>query len=67
MSGASDWAALARLADAIATSDNPVTKLFGRHPPQEFVEYTTASCACIHDDEREGAMLSDGAFVSLND
>lgn len=58
---ASDWDALCRLADAVGTADNTATQIRGRHPQQAAVDNGGAQAQCVHDDEFEGVVLSDGS------
>lgn len=61
MTGPSDWGALLRLADAVGAQANPVTQIRGRHPQQGAADNGGAQAQCVHDDEFEGVVLSDGS------
>lgn len=62
----SDWNALCRLADAVGTADNPVTQIRGRAPRQPVADNGGAQALCLHDDEFEGVVTSDGARHPLD-
>lgn len=62
----SDWNALCRLADAVGTTDNPVTQIRGRAPRQPVADNGGAQAVCSHDDEFEGVVTSDGARHPLD-
>lgn len=59
--GASDWGALLRLADELGTQGNPATQIRGRSPEQTAADSGGAQAQCIHDDDFEGVVLSDGS------
>lgn len=61
----SDWLALYRLADQAGTQANPVTQIRGAKPVHEFADNGGAQARCLHDDEFEGVVLSDGERVPL--
>ena len=63
---ASDWQSLYRLADATGTADNTVTQVRGLHPSVEFTDNGGAQARCLHDEEFEGIVLSDGTRVALD-
>jgi len=67
MSKPSNWTALCRLADATYTSEALVTQIRGRHPEAEIVDNGGAQARCIHDDEFEGVVLSNGERVALTE
>lgn len=61
----SDWLALYRLADACGSQTNPVTQIRGSKPIAESADNGGAQARCLHDDEFEGVVLSDGVRVPL--
>ena len=66
MTDPSDWHALARLADDVGTQEVPATQLRGRHPAEPVMDNGGAQARCIHDDEWEGVVLSDGTRIPLD-
>lgn len=66
MSDASDWGALLRLADLLGTQANPATQIRGRNPERAVADNGGAQARCLHDDEFEGVVLSDGTCHALN-
>lgn len=65
MSTPSDWDALYRLADGSGVATNVVTQIRGRSPIDESIESCGAQALCIHDDDFEGVVLSDGTRIPL--
>lgn len=63
----SDWHALFRLADSVGTAENTATQIRGRHPVSDVADNGGAQAVCIHDDEFEGVVLSDGSVYALMD
>jgi len=61
----SDWGALLRLADAIGSALNPVTQVRGIAPPHPVADNGGAQAVCLHDDEFEGVVTSDGVRHAL--
>lgn len=59
--GPSDWLALYRFADSIGTPHNSVTQIRGRQPLHPTADNGGAQAVCIHDDDFEGLVLSDGS------
>lgn len=56
----SDWNTLMRLADAVGKQANPVTQIRGRNPPQPVADNGGAQAVCVHDEDWEGVVTSDG-------
>jgi hypothetical protein len=60
-----DWNALQRLADQVGTVANPACILYGRNPPVEFTDNGGAQARCIHSDDAECVVTSDGVRHTL--